>query len=222
MPSRQLPKNIRAISSLSDAARSATMLIFCLPHQFIPSICQQLKSAKILPKDTIAISLIKGVDVKGDNINIFPDVIQDELGVSCSALSGANIADEGADGQLCLSASRPKADAVSLSLCTVAVGKFSETTVGYRTREEGLLWQKRPSPFLTHGGTQRLTCGLCGRTVFHTPSFHVQIIEDPVGVSLCGALKNVVATAAGFCDGLGWGNNAKGASKPVSACAQFR
>lgn len=56
--------------------------------------------------------------------------------------------------------------------------------------------------------------------VFHTPSFHVQIIEDPVGVSLCGALKNVVATAAGFCDGLGWGNNAKGPSSPFQN--QFR
>ena len=30
-------------------------------------------------------------------------------------------------------------------------------------------------------------------------------------MSLCGALKNVVAVAAGLIDGLGWGNNAKSA-----------
>ena len=36
------------------------------------------------------------------------------------------------------------------------------------------------------------------------------MIEDVAGVSLCGALKNVVAIAAGFTDGLGWGDNAKG------------
>lgn len=144
-----------------------------------------------------AISLTKGVDVTGDRIKIFADVIEEELGMSCCALSGANIANEGLYFPIrplfCLRILLAFSDYCLdfLILCigrAVAQEKFSETTIGYAIRSEGELWQK----------------------LFHTPQFHVQIIEDRAGVSLCGALKNVVAVAAGFCDGLGWGNNAKG------------
>lgn len=38
---------------------------------------------------------LQGVDVNEDKIRIYADVIQDRLGLNCSALSGANIADEG-------------------------------------------------------------------------------------------------------------------------------
>jgi glycerol-3-phosphate dehydrogenase (NAD(P)+) len=42
---------------------------------------------------------------------------------------------------------------------------------------------------------------------FSTPSFRVYTNEDMVGVGLGGALKNVIAIAAGVCDGLGLGHN---------------
>jgi glycerol-3-phosphate dehydrogenase (NAD+) len=38
---------------------------------------------------------VKGVDVKNDKIQIYADLIEKELGISCSSLSGANIANEG-------------------------------------------------------------------------------------------------------------------------------
>ncbi|PWN24592.1 NAD-dependent glycerol-3-phosphate dehydrogenase [Jaminaea rosea] len=73
----------------------------------------------------------------------------------------------------------------------VAEDKFSETTIGYRPND--------------------LATAELFHKVFDTPQFKVGMVEDVAGVSLCGALKNVVAIAAGFTDGLGWGSNAKAA-----------
>ena len=62
----------------------------------------------------------------------------------------------------------------------VAQGNFCETTIGYRNKTNGELWKR----------------------VFDAPSFRVRIIEDVAGTEICGALKNVVAVAAGIIDGL--------------------
>lgn len=47
--------------------------------------------------------------------------------------------------------------------------------------------------------------------LFNCPRFRVYASEDVVGVALGGALKNVIALAAGCSDGLGYGNNARAA-----------
>ena len=46
---------------------------------------------------------------------------------------------------------------------------------------------------------------------FGTDRFRVYTNSDLVGVELAGALKNVIGIAAGVCDGLGFGDNAKAA-----------
>ncbi|CAN6934051.1 unnamed protein product [Brassica oleracea] len=72
----------------------------------------------------------------------------------------------------------------------IAVEKFSEATVGYReSREIADTWVQ----------------------LFNTPYFMVTPVHDVEGVELCGTLKNVVAIAAGFVDGLEMGNNTKAA-----------
>ncbi|KAI8891420.1 glycerol-3-phosphate dehydrogenase [NAD+] [Backusella circina FSU 941] len=71
----------------------------------------------------------------------------------------------------------------------VALEKFCESTIGCGHLEDGLMFKK----------------------LFDTPYFRINVIQDHVGVQLCGALKNVVAVGAGFSDGLGYGSNTKAA-----------
>ncbi len=47
--------------------------------------------------------------------------------------------------------------------------------------------------------------------VFSSPRFRVYTNPDPLGVELGGTLKNIIAIAAGVCDGLHLGTNAKAA-----------
>lgn len=50
--------------------------------------------------------------------------------------------------------------------------------------------------------------------VFMNAVFRVYTNEDIIGVELGGALKNVIALAAGICDGAGFGDNTKAALQP--------
>lgn len=80
----------------------------------------------------------------------------------------------------------------------VARGKWSETTVAYKIPKDF----KGPGKDIDHAVL---------KAAFHRTYFHVNVIEDVAGVSVAGALKNIVALAVGFVEGLGWGDNAKAA-----------
>ncbi len=49
------------------------------------------------------------------------------------------------------------------------------------------------------------------QSTFMNEYFRVYTNDDIVGVELGGSLKNIIALAAGICDGLGFGDNTKGA-----------
>jgi glycerol-3-phosphate dehydrogenase (NAD(P)+) len=59
------------------------------------------------------------------------------------------------------------------------------------------------------------------QALFHRPAFRVYTSADLHGVELGGALKNVIAIAAGACDGLGFGDNTK-ATLVTRAVAEMR
>ena len=196
LPNIPLPHNLHANPSLTDSVKDSTILVFNLPHQFIGGLCDQMKGA-ILPYAR-GISCIKGVKVDSKDVSLFSESIGEKLGIYCGALSGANIANE------------------------VALEKFSETTVAYdpppvdsqnpKTTEHKDSKGKISKASLTPQPSDLPTVDRdLLKTLFHRPYFHVRGVADVAGVSLSGALKNIVALAAGFVAGLQWGDNAKAA-----------
>jgi glycerol-3-phosphate dehydrogenase (NAD(P)+) len=67
----------------------------------------------------------------------------------------------------------------------------------------------QPTTVVLAGGDDAALVHLQG--VLQTDRFRVYRNGDLLGVELCGALKNVMALAAGIADGLGYGDNAKAA-----------
>jgi glycerol-3-phosphate dehydrogenase (NAD+) len=87
----------------------------------------------------------------------------------------------------------------------VAEEQFCETTIGCENEADGKVLKK----------------------LFNTESFLVTVVSDRFTVEICGALKNIVACAAGFAEGLGLGDNTKaavirlGLKEMVRFCKRF-
>ncbi|KAL4925329.1 glycerol-3-phosphate dehydrogenase family protein [Aspergillus undulatus] len=205
LPGITLPSNLIATPDIEEAVKDATILVFNLPHQFIGKTLDQIKG-KIVPHAR-GMSCIKGVDVSNGFVTLYSELVMEKLGIYCGALSGANIAPEVAAERLC------------------------ETTIGYDTPPMDLTSsdgspkdnlikvdeqrQKETKPTSTklypvpqdypHVDDE------LWETLFARPYFFVHVVKDAAGVALGGALKNIVALAAGFVAGKGWGENTKAA-----------
>ncbi|MBI3416434.1 MAG: NAD(P)-dependent glycerol-3-phosphate dehydrogenase [Verrucomicrobia bacterium] len=69
----------------------------------------------------------------------------------------------------------------------------------------------REVPTAVVAASRELATAQQAQQLFHRPAFRVYTSTDMLGVELGGALKNVIAIAAGVGDGLGFGDNAKAA-----------
>uniref|UniRef100_A0AAQ4P5L8 Glycerol-3-phosphate dehydrogenase [NAD(+)] n=1 Tax=Gasterosteus aculeatus aculeatus TaxID=481459 RepID=A0AAQ4P5L8_GASAC len=149
----------------------------------IPDVTEAVKGAKILvfviPHQFIA----KLCD------QIKPHITEGTIGISL--IKGI---DEGPDGLKLISDIIREKLEIEVSVLMganiaseVADEKFCETTIGARNEANGLIFKE----------------------LLQTPNFRITVVDESDTVELCGALKNIVAVGAGFCDGLGFGDNTK-------------
>lgn len=71
----------------------------------------------------------------------------------------------------------------------VAAGKFCESTIGSKNSQVGQML----------------------KNIMQTDYFRIAVVDDIRTIEVCGALKNIVAVAAGIVDGLELGDNSKAA-----------
>ncbi|XP_010888520.1 glycerol-3-phosphate dehydrogenase 1c [Esox lucius] len=158
-----------------------------------------------IPKNVVAVPEITEA-VKGASILIFviphqfigrlcdqmkPHITQGVIGISL--IKGI---DEGPDGLKLISDIIREKLEIDVSVLMganiaseVADEKFCETTIGAKNEANGHIFKE----------------------LLQTPNFRITVVQESDTVELCGALKNIVAVGAGFCDGLGFGDNTKAA-----------
>ncbi|XP_031147628.1 glycerol-3-phosphate dehydrogenase 1c [Sander lucioperca] len=158
-----------------------------------------------LPRNVVAVPDITEA-VKGATILVFviphqfisklcdqmkPHIMEGTIGISL--IKGI---DEGPDGLKLISDIIREKLEIEVSVLMganiaseVADEKFCETTIGAKNQANGLIFKE----------------------LLQTPNFRINVVRECDTVELCGALKNIVAVGAGFCDGLGFGDNTKAA-----------
>uniref|UniRef100_A0A673YHD8 Glycerol-3-phosphate dehydrogenase [NAD(+)] n=1 Tax=Salmo trutta TaxID=8032 RepID=A0A673YHD8_SALTR len=163
-----------------------------------------------LPKNVVAVPEITEA-VKGASVLIFviphqfigrlcdqmkPHITQGTIGISL--IKGI---DEGPEGLKLISDIIREKLEIEVSVLMganianeVADEKFCETTIGAKNEANGHIFKE----------------------LLQTPNFRITVVQESDTVELCGALKNIVAVGAGFCDGLGFGDNTKAASCGVA------
>src|SRR5437016_7797194 len=162
LPDYQLPKALRATSSLEEALDGAEVVVMGVPSHGFRAILDEAKP--FLAEGSPIVSLTKGVEQQTLNrmTEVIAEVAPDH---PCGVLTGPNLAKE-------VMAGWPAASVVA----------FQDEAIAQEL--------------------QRL---------FSTDAFRVYTNPDVVGCEVGGALKNVIAIAAGIADGMGFGDNTRAA-----------
>eukprot|EP00438_Fugacium_kawagutii_P025360 Skav236522 [mRNA] locus=scaffold78:989127:1009985:- [translate_table: standard] len=95
LPGIELPHNLHAAPDVSEVVKDAAILVFVLPHQFLPGLLKSIKG--LVSPDVMAVSLVKGggtIRCADGSLVTGSQLISSELNCTCAVLNGANVAND--------------------------------------------------------------------------------------------------------------------------------
>ena len=179
LPGVRLPDSVRASNDFSIVLDGAEIIVSVMPSQHCRALFASMRP--FIPPRGLIVSATKGLE-EGSLLRM-TEVIQQVLTINNNPEGGPPLSRswrQGGDFDFSIGALSGPSFAVE-----VARGDPTAITIASQ------------SPELLSAIQQE----------FSHASFRVYTNQDVVGVELGGALKNIIAIAAGICDGLGLGHN---------------
>ncbi len=115
------------------------------------------------------------------------------------------------EGQYVVNVGKGIEESTLMTLCEVVKDELPQATVAVLSGPSHAEEVGRGIPTTCVIGTSKKTDAEYLQNIFMSDVFRVYTSPDMIGICVGGALKNVIALAAGIADGLGYGDNTKAA-----------
>jgi glycerol-3-phosphate dehydrogenase (NAD(P)+) len=215
LPGVRVPAPVRLTANDAECFQGATLILNAIPSQYVRSVFERLKDH--IPQNTPIVSVAKGIE--NGTLMRPSQVIHDVLRATNNPQQNArNPQPQSSLQQPTASSGRPER----------SEGPPASSGRPERSEEPALSLPKGPAlcvlsgpnvageiarylPATAVAASEDETLARRVQSTFGTQWYRVYTNDDVVGVELAGAVKNVIAIAAGILDGLAAGNNAKAA-----------
>jgi glycerol-3-phosphate dehydrogenase (NAD(P)+) len=187
LPGRKIPESVRATTDLAAALAGVQTVVSVMPSQHCRELFKRMRS--LIPPGALIVSATKGLEE--GSLQRMTEVIADVL------------AQRGGTSVL----GRPGESTPSLFSRSLEQGGEVDFPIGALSGPSFAQEVARGDPTAVTIACQNEDLLRIVQQEFSDPAFRVYTNADVIGVELGGALKNIIAIAAGICDGLGLGHN---------------
>lgn len=179
LPGARIPDSVSATNDLKAVLEGVEIIISVMPSQHCRQLFARMRS--YIPRRALIVSATKGIEegTLQRMSEVIEQVLTSDKGVEGAPPSARSLG-QGGDFDFPIGA-------LSGPSFAQEVARGDPTAITIASQSSDLL---------------RIV-----QQEFSDPSFRVYTNSDVVGVELGGALKNIIAIAAGICDGLGLGHN---------------
>jgi glycerol-3-phosphate dehydrogenase (NAD(P)+) len=177
LPGRLIPETVAATNNFATALDNAQIIVSVMPSQHCRALFERMRP--LIQPNALIVSATKGLEE--NSLHRMTEVIQNVL-----------------------TNNNPVAPSLSRS---VRQDGDSDFPIGALSGPSFAQEVARGDPTAITIASSDAALLRTVQTEFSDPTFRVYTNSDIVGVELGGALKNIIAIAAGICDGLGLGHN---------------